>query len=951
MCRKIIFVILTLLSVGAAAQHPFSLDWRVLKTSNAKFIYPSYLGFDAARLANGIDRVAAADTVNVGVKPRRLPILVSATSNTSNGYTTLSPYMMVLYTRPMDGTGLGSAEWFQTLLTHEYRHIVQYNMFDRGFTRLAHNVFGYMGWSALMYSVPQWFYEGDAVYAETVLSSQGRGRVADFERPISAILQERGQLYPYDKMIHRSYRDMIPNHYPIGYMMVTGAKRRFGADIFSKIAKRQSWYSFWPFAFGCGFNYYTGERLGKNYRSTFTELKDFYTQRSKTLDVRDYQVINNTKKRFYTSYSSPVVVDDDKVLCITSSMAKSAKFVVLDMTGREVEVLGHSDTDGFDSDGNVIVYTTDVPDIRWSERNYSDIAVFDIATKTCQIVTNKQKYGSVSISGDGKRLVAVEFTDNRICKLAVLRLFKNGSEYQVQLEKSFYSRPMEFFRCPQFLDDERIVFISNYDNKNSLHILDLGSMKVSEVTNYSPENIPEVCPSDDGNTLYYISDVSGIDNIHCVPTAGGESSQVTNVKYGLMNIFVSGDKIYFSNYTEKGYNVAYCAVNEVVDSKQPSGLNYYKPLLPKEPAATLDPLATEMPDTTILSKSKKYHQFSDPFRFLGWMPNAEGGLYSATAYTANNLGTLEVGVSETYDSDFKTWRTGVAVQYSGFYPVINLSASIGESGSNVLASSDFWGMKYRIYKMTWKENMYSASVSLPFNLSRLWYTQKLSIGTGVSWYDIKNKPISSVAYEDIPNDGFAVWSGSASYSWARQMAYRDFKNPLSFSVSASVRNAFASDTEASMVAAAASVTVPGFFRQNYFTVSGNLVRQCQKAYGDNLYLFDHAAFDLHGYKSARMQDLARVSAEYSFPLGYPDFGIPSLIWIKRFRGSVFGDVARGTLFRKNYDFASVGFKWLADFCVLRLNYNITVGFSVAKGLKENGLDDLETGLILEIPFF
>jgi hypothetical protein len=47
----------------------------------------------------------------------------------------------------------------------------------------------------------------------------------------------------------------------------------------------------------------------------------------------------------------------------------------------------------------------------------------------------------------------------------------------------------------------------------------------------------------------------------------------------------------------------------------------------------------------------------------------------------------------------------------------------------------------------------------------------------------------------------------------------------------------------------------------------------------------------------------------------------------------------------------VGFKWLADFCVLRLNYNITVGFSVAKGLKENGLDDLETGLILEIPFF
>ena len=194
-----------------------------------------------------------------------------------------------------------------------------------------------------MYSVPQWFYEGDAVYAETVLSSQGRGRVANFDRPISAILQERGRLYPYDKMLYRSYRDMIPNHYPFGYMMVTGAKRQYGADIFSKIARRQSWYAFWPFAFGCGFNYYTGERLGKNYRRTFTELKDFYTQRSKTLDVRDYQVVNNTKKRFYTSYYSPVVIGDNRILCIHSSMAKSARLVVIDNEGRIVDVIGHTE--------------------------------------------------------------------------------------------------------------------------------------------------------------------------------------------------------------------------------------------------------------------------------------------------------------------------------------------------------------------------------------------------------------------------------------------------------------------------------------------------------------------------------------------------------------------------------------------------------------------------------
>ena len=941
---------MTLLSVGAAAQHPFSMDWRVLKTPNAKFIYPSYLGFDAARLANGFDRVAAADTVNVGVKTRRFPILVSAPSNTSNGYTTLSPYKMVLYTRPMDGTDLGSAEWFQTLLTHEYRHIVQYNMFDRGFTRLAHNVFGYMGWSALMYSVPQWFYEGDAVYAETVLSSQGRGRVANFDRPISAILQERGRLYPYDKMLYRSYRDMIPNHYPFGYMMVTGAKRQYGADIFSKIARRQSWYAFWPFAFGCGFNYYTGERLGKNYRRTFTELKDFYTQRSKTLDVRDYQVVNNTKKRFYTSYYSPVVIGDNRILCIHSSMAKSARLVVIDNEGRIVDVIGHTDAGSVDSDGNIVVYTTEVPDVRWTERNFSDIAVYDIATKQCQIVTNKQKYGSVSLSVDGKKLVVVDFSENRVCKLVLLSITKNGSEYQVRELKSYYSRPMEYLRSPKFWGDDKIVFISNYGNKNAIRVLDINSMKVSDLRDYSSENILEVEPATDDNTIYYVSDVSGIDNIYRLSVTSGESSQVTNVKYGLSDVFANGNQIYFSNYTEKGYNVAFCNADDVVAPQQPSGLNYYKPLLDKEPAATLDPLATEMPDTTILSKSKKYHQYSDPFRFLGWMPDAADGIYSATFYTANNLETLDMGVMETYDSEFETWRTAFAVQYSGFYPVFNFSASLGKSGSNVMVPKDFWRLKYDIAKITWKENLYSASVSLPLNLSRLWYSQKLSFGAGVSWYDIKDKPTSIVTYEEIPNDGFAVWSGSVSYSWARQTAYRDFKNPLSFAVSASVRNSFASDTEASMAAVAASVTVPGFFRQNYFTVSGNVVRQNQKVNDYYLYLFDHSAFDLRGYESIRMQDFVRLSAEYSFSLGYPDFGIPSVIWIKRFRGGIIGDVARGTIFRTDYDFASAGFKLMADFCVLRLNYNITAGITIAKGLKENGLDDWESGITLTLPF-
>ena len=947
MCKKLFFVILTLLSLGALAQHPFSLDWRVVKTPNGKLIYPSYLGYDAARLAGGIGRVSAADTVNVGLMPGRFPILVSAPSNTSNGYTTLSPYMMMLYTRPMDDTNLGSAEWFQTLLTHEYRHIVQYRMFDRGLTRLAHCVLGYIGWSMTMYSVPQWFYEGDAVYAETVLSSQGRGRAASFDMSISAIAQDVERLYPYEKMIHRSYRDMIPNHYPIGYMLVTGAKRRYGADVFNRTAKSQAWYSFWPFAFGCGYHSNTGERLGRSYKTTFGELKDFYAQRTANLNVRDYHIVNNNKKRFYTSYMTPCVIGDNRILCVKSSMAKASQFVVLDTLGREVEVLGHTDAGGFDSDGKVAVYITEVPDIRWSERNYSDIAVFDLAKKTTQIVTNKCKYGSIAIDGEGNRVVVVDFSEDRICKIVVLSLRSDGYQYVVQPIKSYYSRPMEFFRCPQFVGDDKVAFISNYDNKNSIRVLDLGSMDVSEALPYTSENIPEICPSDDGNTLYYVSDRSGIANIYRVPVQGGDPLQVSNVKYGASDIFVDGDKVYFNSYTNKGYNIVYCGADEVVDMQPPSGLRYYEPLLPKEPAGTLDFMATEKPDTTLLLKSKKYHQYSDPFRFLGWLPDVEGANYSASFSTANNLETLFTTVTESYNSDFKTWRTNLGVTYSGFYPELYFGASLGKVGDNFVVPT-FFG-KLVPYTFTWKENIYSASVSLPLNLSRLYYTQKVNVGIGLSWYDVINKPTDS--YEEIPNGGFGIMYSTASYSWSRHAAYRDFKSPLSFAVGAAVYKSLAgSNTEASMVSVSASATVPGLFRQNYLTLSGNFIRQNQQLSTTNLYLLDHSAFDLRGYSSMRMQGFNRLSAEYSFPLGYPDFGIPCVIWIKRFRGAIIGDVAQGELFRTKYDFASAGCKLMADFCLLRLNYNISIGFTIAKGLTSNGLDGTERSLVLTLPF-
>ena len=92
--------------------------------------------------------------------------------------------------------------------------------------------------------------------------------------------------------------------------------------------------------------------------------------------------------------------------------------------------------------------------------------------------------------------------------------------------------------------------------------------------------------------------------------------------------------------------------------------------------------------------------------------------------------------------------------------------------------------------------------------------------------------------------------------------------------------------------------------------------------------------------------MKKLSFDYSFPLGYPDMGIPSVVWIKRFRATLFGDVADAELFKSRYKYASAGFNFLVDFNILRLTNNITTGISIAKGLRKNGLNYLQYGFVL-----
>lgn len=70
----------------------------------------------------------------------------------------------------------GSISWADQIAVHEYRHVQQFNNFNNGLSKTMKVLFGEEGYAlAINASIPDWFYEGDAVYNETVLTKQGRG--------------------------------------------------------------------------------------------------------------------------------------------------------------------------------------------------------------------------------------------------------------------------------------------------------------------------------------------------------------------------------------------------------------------------------------------------------------------------------------------------------------------------------------------------------------------------------------------------------------------------------------------------------------------------------------------------------------------------------------------------------------------------------------------------------
>ena len=115
-------------------------------------------------------------------------------------------------------------------------------------------------------ALPRWYFEGDAVIAETSLTEGGRGRFPEFNMEYHTLVHE-GIHYGYEKAGARSLKDYVPTWFPLGYNILSYGREKFGAGLWRDVVDDAVRYRGLTYAFSKSLDKRTGLRPSDMYEA------------------------------------------------------------------------------------------------------------------------------------------------------------------------------------------------------------------------------------------------------------------------------------------------------------------------------------------------------------------------------------------------------------------------------------------------------------------------------------------------------------------------------------------------------------------------------------------------------------------------------------------------------------------------------------------------------------
>ena len=935
-----------------------------MKSESYRVVYPTTTEDVASRMMYYLGTVK--DDINYGYRypAMSIPFVVHPENFNSNGLVMWMPRRVEFLATP--SVNSFATPWVKQLIAHEYRHAVQYNNLNRGVFKALSYLLGQQSSTISLLVMPLWMMEGDCVMTETEMTTFGRGMQPSFTLPYRAYDDVGDAFKNIDKWFCGSYKDYIPDHYQLGYLLSRHAYNLTGRVLGDGIAELTSRRPYMVISTSWSMNEVIALSETKLFYDTFHTLASHWNKLP-TKQTTTHIPIPEPKS--HTIYSHPQVTYDGDIIMLKEDLDRPTAFVRLDSIGVERHIA---------YTGNVSTRPalSNMGRLWWTEYRRSTLFDHEVNSVLCYMDLGEERpryyaehnnvlYPTPTI---GQSLAWVEYTPDGIYTVVANGIAELSERTTLPCGSEIHGMAW---------DDQTMGLYIIVTDDDGMHIARVVRGGTERVTRPSYSTLSDLRAKD--GKLYFGSISSGLDELHYYDLREGKEYRISQSRYGSFNPMPYDDnRVIATSYDRRGY----LPVMQRVDNKREVK---YRPAPPKIllpegrewNVVNLDTVRfTPADNAQIMAQTppKRFNKFGHMFNIHSWAPmsydpyniveeNAIAFNLGGTIMSQNILSTTEGFLTYGWNQEEGSVWKGL-IRYYGLG--LNLWVRGVYGGRQTLHTIYYYDpttQKVVFPDIPKLGHYYSASVgaTLPLLMQRGYHTRQLAISTVWNTSNGMKVNVGKIHYENgkISNfeklgysEGVRQLTCAITFQDYVRQAHRDFLPPYGFVAQGSYTLNPSSDDMGHLLVTYGKLYTRGFAPHHSLCVEASY----QNSFGgfqskevlSNL-SFSSTRLLPRGWSSREIVNKHYVATalNYQLPVCYPEMGIRGLIYFKRIRLNAGLDAASfynplfhpetGDIITERYHIGSYGLDFGFDFNVIAMPEAATISakFSLYRRMSLN----------------
>jgi hypothetical protein len=868
-------------------QSPSGIKWKKISTIHFEVIFPENFEKEGQRVANMMEQAYYSASKTLNHQPKRVSVILHTQTVKSNAFLGWSPSRIEMFTTPHQG--IYAQDWLEQLAIHEFRHMVQMSKIESEMPQLLRYLLGEQAAAAITAAhIPFWLIEGDAVSTETALSHSGRGRQPDFHIETKAHLAYK-KPYSYSKAYLGSYKNHVPNHYQMGYLVTAGARYLYNKPVWDEvwhhIARKPLSFN----AFDVGLKKSIGLKKTELYDTVYQHLQEKWRNDLALIIPNTFQVVS-PKKNVYTNYLHGTKINEYQYFAKRSSLNDIDRFILIDSSGKEkiITTPGSIFSESVSSTAPYLAWSERVPHARWEHADKSMLTILNIESGKKNRKVFNSKIFAPSLSPDHQKIAYVE-ADNQYRSFIII------ADANTFKEIGRIDDPgIGYFISPCWSDNsESIYAVALKNNQKGIIEYMFSNGQISTLLPYSNYEISHLSKSPKG--VVYRASYTGTNELYELNLQTNKITQLTSSHFGVSHPSMVGNTLVYSHYTGDGYQLVSSQYDSLLHQPfEISGQQASYPLA--EAVAAQDAGVEEFnKDEWLTYGITNYKRFANVINFHSWAPvfidpyqqNASPGI---SMVSQNNLSTAEALLGYKYDIDNKEGTYLAKFKYMGLFPVFEAETNFGKKNSSykqLNTYTDHLGEIVRIDTITndfsWNQTMINLTSYLPLDFSKGKYYKHLRprIDFQRTNIDLRNK----VPKEIMPSGAYHILGAGLFMYIIQRSSQQDLLSNFGFIADIHYATSLKGSANfGQRLAVATQLYLPGIRPNHGIKMHGNF----QKKISGDYRLTDRVRM-ARGHQRVLNDQLVSAGIDYHLPLFSPDWELGRVLYLKRVKAALFYD--------------------------------------------------------------